>query len=299
MRPKKRKSAVSGVGAATPPKPKRPAPTKLADLEPVAPPKSPKILVIDIETSPSEAWVWKIWEENVGLDQIRCDWTILSYGAKWVGKREEIYECTGGRGADKVRDDSILMPGLWNLMNEAEIIVAQNGLRFDIKKINWRLAKYEYAPYSPVRVIDTMVQAKRLFAATSNKLAYLSENLTDTPKSKHKKFPGFELWSECLKDNPLAWAEMRKYNLQDIRATEKLYLKQRPWIRNHPNVGAYDMRAGGVCPACGSPKLELEGNVTLQSGVYGRFKCRSCGSWSRGREMLNSLEVRKSKLVAC
>jgi hypothetical protein len=266
-------------------------------LEPVAPPKSPKILVIDIETAPLESYTWGIWEQNVGLEQIKTDWSILSYAAKWVGQKDAIYHDTGGRGPDKVRDDSILLPEIWQLMDEADLVVAQNGKKFDIRKINWRLAQFNYLPYSPVRVIDTLLVSRRMFAATSQKLAWLSEKLTDSPKSKHRKFPGFELWLECLKDNPAAWAEMKKYNIQDIRATEKVYLRQRPWIPNHPNFGTFDLRAGGVCPACGSPKLEHNGHITLQVGVYARYRCKSCGAHSRGKSMLNTTDVRKSKTV--
>lgn len=266
-------------------------------LKPVAAPKQPRILTLDVETSPLEVYCWKIWEETVGIDQIKVDWTILSYAAKWLGKREAIYADAGGRGADKVRDDDGLLDGLWHLMNEADIVVAQNGIRFDIRKINYRLIRAGYTPYSPIRVIDTMVQAKRLFASTSNKLGWLSEKLTNTPKSKHKKFPGFELWLECLKDNPAAWAEMKKYNIQDIRATEKLYLRLRPWIPNHPNVSTYDLRAGGVCPKCGSPKLKQEGRVTLQATVYAKYRCLSCGAWSRGKLQLTDIDTRRSKLT--
>lgn len=270
---------------------------KVQDLKPVAPPKAPKILTIDIETAPLESYTWGIWEQNVGLDQIKTDWSILSYAAKWLGQYKAIYQDTGGRGPGKVRDDSILLPAIWQLMDEADIIVAQNGKKFDIRKINWRLAEARFAPYSPVRVIDTLLVSRRIFAATSQKLAWLSEKLTDTPKDKHRKFPGFELWLECLKDNPAAWVEMKKYNIQDIRATEKVYLRQRPWIPNHPNIGTFDLRAGGVCPSCGSPKLEHRGQAIMQVGVYARYRCRSCGAYSRGKELLNSSEVRKSKAI--
>lgn len=267
-------------------------------LDPVAPPKSPRILTIDIETAPLESYTWGIWEQNVGLDQIKTDWSILSFAAKWLGKHKAIYQDTGGRGPGKVRDDSVLLPAIWELMNEADIVVAQNGRKFDIRKINWRLAEGGFTPYAPIRVVDTLLVSKRMFAATSQKLAWLSQKLTDTPKDKHHKFPGFELWLECLKDNPAAWAEMKKYNIQDIRATEKVYLRQRPWIPNHPNLGAYDLRAGGVCPNCGSPKLEHNGHATLQVGVYARYRCKSCGAHCRGKQLLTSTEVRKSKMVA-
>jgi hypothetical protein len=47
--------------------------------------KGPKVLFIDIETAPILARVWNIWEENIGLNQIEMDWSILAFAAKWLG----------------------------------------------------------------------------------------------------------------------------------------------------------------------------------------------------------------------
>ena len=212
-------------------------------MEPAISPVRPspgKTLIIDIETSPIEGLVWGTWKQNLTLDQIQTDWSILSYAAKWAGDSKVFYEDSGGRGVDKVRDDSLLLPGLWKLLDEADRIVAQNGNRFDVKKINYRLAERGFTPPSPFRVYDTLLASRRLFAATSHKLGWLSEHLTDTPKSKHRKFPGWELWLECLQDNPDAWTEMKKYNIQDIKATEKLWVRQQPWVRNRAVLGTYD-----------------------------------------------------------
>lgn len=258
----------------------------------------PKILTIDIETAPIQALVWKIWEENVGLDQVQHDSTILSFGAKWLGDAKLIYMDTGGRGVDKVRDDSILMQPLWDLLNEADIVVAQNGQAFDTKRINARLITYGFRPYSPVRQVDTLLTSKRLFKFTSNKLEWVAQQLTDVKKSKHHKYPGFELWLECLKDNPGAWKEMKKYNLLDVIACEKVYLRQLAWNDRHPNVATYDWSKLTTCPRCASDKLEASGYRTLQAGVYVQYRCGACGAWSRGKKMMTDKETRAVKVAA-
>ena len=261
-------------------------------------PQNVKVLVLDIETFPLESYTWGIWEQNVGLEQIKTEATIASFGAKWLGKKELIFAHTGGRGAAEVRDDRILMPPLWNLLHKADMVVAQNGNAFDMKWINARLLVHGYGPYSPVKLYDTLLVAKRFFRFTSNKLAWQSKYLTDTPKDEHKKFPGFELWLECMKDNPAAWAEMKKYNLRDVVATEKLYLKQRAWASNHPNLGTYDWSLATVCPRCASSNVEADGYKTLQAGVYVQYHCLDCGAWSRGKEMMTDKETRKVKLTS-
>lgn len=258
----------------------------------------PKILTLDIETAPLEAYIWRLFDENVGLDQLKTEWTVLSYCAKWLGSKEIIYADAGGRGVGKVRDDYALLKGIRELLDEAEIVVAQNGNSFDLKKINARLAMHGFGPYSPVRKIDTYRAAKTYFGFTSNKLQWLAKHLTNAPKSEHKRFPGFELWAEVLKDNPKAWAEMKRYNIRDVRATEKLYLKLRPWIANHPNMGMYIDSAKPVCPKCAGTRFMRNGaRATLQQGIYERLQCLTCGGWSRGKIMKVDKETRMSKLV--
>jgi hypothetical protein len=256
-----------------------------------------KIVTLDIETSPILAYVWSLWKQTVSVNQIHTDWSILSFSYKWLHEKRVVHHNTGGRGVSKVRDDKALMKLLWAVLDEANIVVAQNGVAFDVKKINARFIEYDMPPPSPYKVVDTKLEAQRIARFTSNRLAWLSEILTDTPKSDHKKFPGFELWTECLADNPAAWAEMRKYNDIDIRATEKVYLKLRPYIVGHPNVAAYDDDDTRRCPKCGSPTLQSRGIALTQSGQYKRYQCGSCGGWSRGRYTENSRDKRRSLLA--
>lgn len=258
---------------------------------------APGILTIDIESAPIEAYVWGLWDQNIGVDFIKTEWSILSYAAKWLGEDKVYYGDTGGRGKKKTRDDKKLVGEIRELLDEADIVVAQNGKRFDVRKINARLIEHGYAPPAPFRVVDTLVVAKKHFAFTSQKLAWTSKHLTDSPKSEHKKFPGFELWTECLKDNPKAWAEMKKYNKQDVVATEKVYLKMRPWIDNHPNISAYAPSNEPICPKCGSAHLQARGFATTQQVRYPRYQCQNCGGWSRGKDMLIPLNIRRKQLV--
>ena len=36
--------------------------------------QGPKVLVFDIETSPIISYVWGLWNNDVGLNQIHTDW---------------------------------------------------------------------------------------------------------------------------------------------------------------------------------------------------------------------------------
>lgn len=259
-----------------------------------------KTLTIDIETAPLESYHWRLWDENISLDQIRVEWTVLSYCAKWLGKDRVLYADTGGRGVRKVRDDKGVLREIRELLDEADIVVAQNGNSFDIKKINARLLMQGFGPYSPIRCVDTKLAAQRYFGFTSNKLEWLAKHLTETPKSSHKEFPGFELWAEVLKDNPRAWAEMKRYNKADVVATENLYLRLRPWIADHPNMGIYSDVERPLCTHCGSDHVIVSKHriSRKQQSAYIQYVCRECGGYSRGKAMQTPLSKRRTMLAA-
>lgn len=259
--------------------------------------EAPKVLVLDIETTPLALLGWGLFDQNFSLDQIQAEWSIMSFSAKWLGQARVIYMDTGGRGKANVRKDRKLMKPLRDLLNDADIVIAQNGKKFDMRKINARLIEHGFKPPSPYKVVDTMLEARRYFAFTSQKLAWTSEHLTTVPKDKHKEFPGFELWIECLKDNPRAWKALKVYNARDILATEEVYKKILPWIQSHPNMGVYYSAEKPICPNCGGSHLIKDGYSILQQGKYIRYQCKGCGKYSRGKTLENTLSKRKTQMV--
>jgi hypothetical protein len=255
----------------------------------------PRIATLDIETSPITAYVWGLFKVNVGLNQIVQEWTILSYCLKHLGRAKLVYWDTSGM-ADP-RDDTALLNKLYADLSNLDIVIAQNGVAFDLKKINARFIERGYPPLPPIKVIDTMLVAKDVAKFTSNKLDWLSRHLTDTPKYHHSQFPGMELWTECLKGNPKAWKEMRKYNCIDVPATEELYLKLRPYMRGHPNLANYYDDELVRCPRCASTAVVPSTTPELtQTGRYTRYQCTNCGGYSRSRYTQNSKAKRLSLL---
>lgn len=252
-------------------------------------PKGPRIVTLDIETFPNLVFTWGLWQQNIGVNQIVRDWSVASICWKWLGQRPTHYVDTEANPTD----DSAVIKQAWQVLDEADIVIGQNSKHFDIRKLNARFIELDLPPPSPYKQIDTKVEAARLAMFTSNRLEWLSVHLTDVPKDKHKDFPGFELWSECLKGNPKAWAAMRKYNPRDVVATEALYLRLRPYIVGHPSVSVFADDGEPRCPKCGSTKLQRRGTYRTQVGVYPRFHCQSCGGWSKGRFDENSKEQRR------
>jgi hypothetical protein len=250
----------------------------------------PKILLVDIETAPKVAYVWRFWQENVSAKQVLEHGHIMSFAAKWLGEKVDIYQ------ENRTDDDHDIIESLCILLDQADVVVAHNGNRFDIPQIKARALVHGLKPPSPFKTVDTYKVAKREFGFPSNSLEYLSIVL-DLPVKKggHKKFPGFELWLECLRKNEEAWKELKLYNIQDVYALEALYLRMRPWMSNHPNVSIYkDVGPAPVlgikpqCPKCGSGSCQWRGYAFTATGQYHKYVCNDCGGWGRTRYMLNT-----------
>lgn len=250
--------------------------------------KGPKILLVDIETAPILAHVWSIWEQNVGLSQIKKDWHLLSWSAKWLGDKPSKIMYMDQRNAKNIEDDSAILKEIWKLIDEADILITQNGKSFDAKKLNARFLMNGMKPPSPVKHIDTKEIAKRHFGFTSNKLEYMTDKLcTKYKKLKHTKFPGFDLWKECLAGNVAAWNEMEKYNKYDVLALEELYTKLAPWDRVI-NFNLYNDHPITRCN-CGSTRQQKRGFNYTDAGKFQKYTCLDCGAWTSDKGVKNNL----------
>jgi DNA-directed RNA polymerase subunit RPC12/RpoP len=257
-----------------------------------------KVLLLDIETAPIRAAVWRIWKENVGLNQIQTDWFLLSFSAKWLGSDEIIYQDL--RGYVNNECDALLLDHLWTLLDECDIVVGHNMKGFDIKKINARFIQEGYERPSAYKIVDTLDIAKKNFGFTSNKLAYLTDKLcTKYKKSEHGKFHGFHLWEECLKDNHDAWEEMESYNKLDVLSLEELYLKLRAWDDKHPNVALHYNDGRVRCNSCGSDDMyKMVGkHVYTNLSEFETYHCGNCGSIKRSRKNVKTKEQMQNTLM--
>ncbi len=255
-------------------------------------PKRPlKVLVYDIETAPILGYVWQLWDQNVGLNQIKSDWYVLSWGAKWLGSNKVMY--MDQRNSKNIENDKDLLKGIWRLLDEADIVITQNGKQFDQKKLNARFVLNGMQPPSSYRHIDTLQLARRHFGFTSNKLEYMADKLNvKYKKLKHETYSGFELWKQCLAGNLKAWKEMERYNKHDVLSLEELYTKLIPWDSSiNFNVYHDDLTAGCTC---GSWNLSENGYHFTNTGKYQRWKCNDCGAETRDKKNLFDKDKRQS-----
>ena len=162
-------------------------------------------------------------------------------------------------------------------MDKADIVVAHNAKKFDNRVAAARFMYHGFLPPSPFKTVDTLTAARRYFKFTSNSLNDLCQmlGLGEKPKTTHAS-----LWHDCLNGDAKAWKKMVKYNNQDVVLLEKLYLKLRPYITNHPNVS---IEKPDGCPRCSGNNLQYRGYYTTNLTRYHRIVCTDCGAWSRER----------------
>jgi hypothetical protein len=108
----------------------------------------PKVLFIDLEIAPIIAHVWSLWQENsgVGLNQVQSDWHVLSWSAKWLGSNELMY--MDQRDQKDIQNDKKILKEIWDLLDEADVVIGQNSKRFDVKKLNARFIQHGFPPPS-------------------------------------------------------------------------------------------------------------------------------------------------------
>lgn len=252
--------------------------------------EGPRILLYDIETAPIRAAMWSMWQQGVGLNQIEDDWFIMSFCAKWLGEDDVFYYDQSQ--VDNMEDDTYLLSKLWTLLNEADVVIGQNIKKFDTKKVNARFILNGFPKPSSYRQIDTLTVAKEQFAFTSNKLEYVSDKLCpDVKKSKHKEYPGYELWSSCLQGDERAWRCMKEYNVQDVIALEHLYNILSSWDNKLPNFDVF------VDDVLDMSEWEKDGFVYTNLGKFQRYRNKNTGVQRRSRVNLLSKEKRDSLLA--
>lgn len=233
--------------------------------------KKPKILLWDIETSLSVLASFSLYNNAISHHNILREPFILCAAWKWLHKNKvHGIRCT--RKELQRGDDLRVVERLCNLVEEADIIIAHNGDKFDLKWLKGRALKYGLPPLNFVKTVDTLKVARKNFKLMSNRLDYIAKYLGTEGKMSTKS----GLWLDVLNGDVSAIKDMLEYNKQDVTVLETVYLKLRPWIDNHPNTQVL-VDNNRVCKACTSPSVHKHGTYTSQTNKYQKYKCQDCG----------------------
>lgn len=251
-----------GAWDATPPRHNRPA----------------KILLLDIETLPMEYYVWNPDTNYLQPEMQIKDWSISCWASKWLFEPEIMGKAVSPKEAIERKEGSILEE-IWKLVNEADIVVTQNGTRFDMPKLSTKWLLYGYKPPSQYLNVDTLRVATQKFSFTYNRLDELGKKFGIGEKTK-MNLPDFKA---CAEGNKEALAKMLVYCKRDVAPLlEDVYLYMLPWIENHPNMNIFTDHDGDVCRNCGSQDVLWNTRYATPQGLWNGWRCNLCGAIGRG-----------------
>lgn len=229
-----------------------------------------RVLLLDIETRPASAYVWRAYgEQSISPSQVIDTGGIICVGAKWLGEKECFLYSDWKHGHIE------MLLAIHEMMSFADAVITYNGERFDLPKLQGEFLLAGLGPTPPATSIDCL-KAVRKFGFFINKLEAIGPLLGVGDKMKHE---GFSLWTSVMAGDEAAQNRMAKYCIQDVRLLERLYLLIRPFILNHPHFGSV---GGKQCGACGSTHLQSRGSRRTKAYKIQRLHCQTCGSWSDG-----------------
>jgi len=241
-------------------------------------PAPPNVLIMDIETSLMTFFGWSPGKQYVGPEQIIDDWHILSWSCKWLFE-PDVYSDVLTPEEAKNRDDKRVVESMWHFLDKADIIIAHNGKRFDVRKLNARYMIHDMIPYSPIVVIDTLLIMRSVALMSSNKQDELAKRFGLQRKVEHE---GYDLWKKCYYGDPESLLKMEEYNRGDVTGLEELYVYIRGWIKNHPNMSLFVEGDGHQCPNCGGSNISwMDKFYYTPMNKYSCFRCGDCGAIGR------------------
>lgn len=234
-----------------------------------------KTILFDLETLPLIAYTWgPKYEAN--LLEVLEHAKLACFAWKVLGEKK--VHVVGPELTYKQR-----VKALWDMADEADVLIAHNAKAFDIKVMNAFFIAEGLEPPSHYRVIDTKTEARKYFRFPSNSLNDLGQMFGLGQK---EETGGWSLWRACMEGDEKAWKKMLSYNKQDVVLLEQVYLKMRPYMVNHPNIGE-----GCIC---GSNNFHKRGWVYSNNGKTRRqeYRCRECriSKYGPSEKVIHSLK---------
>jgi hypothetical protein len=238
--------------------------------------KTPKVFLLDIESATVWTRVWGLWRQRIPYQNIikvdgrPMDWFMLCWAGKWLGDDKIISDSVTSWEATH-RNDKRIARSIWKIIHEADVLIGHNLDRFDLRKI----------------------------MHSAHNLDYLNSIFS----LRMKEDTDYQLWIDCEEGDKEALAYMLHYCESDVLALEDLYLKLRPYMTSHPNLGLYVDDEDPMCPHCYSKEIIRDGVYkdavyTTNVSVFPAYRCLKCGATPRGRKTIVSKEKRDGLLVS-
>lgn len=257
-------------------------------------PDGPVIFFGDVECSPSIVMAFRRFKENISPNQVIQEPYLLTFAGQFLGDDKIISDKLTNYDEfnHDITDDFKLVKHLWYILDRTDIFVAHNA-GFDTGWFNQRCAYWDLPPPSPYKVVCTLQTLRKEFSLPANSLDAATRYFNITRKLDNE---GFSLWKRCVEGDRKAFDEMETYNRGDIPTLVELYNKIKPFMKRHPNMGAYTDEM--CCSRCGSINLTKSDNSAYTDlSKFDLYQCDDCGSWSRGRSNKRTKDEMRSTLT--
>ena len=270
---------------------------RLRHIQPrIAPTVNARVVTLDIERIPGRARVkhrgltiegefWDLsgWKHTIGR-RIHADdvleWPRTICAAwKWYDQADVEFAAeweVGGYDG--------FMRAVWDVFNDADLIIGHNADRFDARHLTGGWAEMGLPAPSPYKVVDTLKIARGTFAYESNTLDALNRRLgIDAKTDKYDA----RIARAAVNGDKEAQETLSAYNRGDIIASEALFDRLRPFARGIPHLGMWTDDAL-ACPSCGHTMTATGKTVHANVQRYEHLACPNCGSHARGTATLKN-----------
>lgn len=232
-----------------------------------------KTLYFDIETTLAKSYHWGQWQQNLSVKQQIQESHMLSHA--WAWGDGEVFSSVLTPEEVLNQDDERIVYEIWSLLDNCDVVVAHNGKRFDVKKVNGYFLKYGLPKPSSYKVIDTLEIAKKHFNLPFKSLEYLAKFLNVELKQDSG---GIQTWIDCDRGDPEALATMEFYNRGDVVTLREIHNKLRGWDNNGVNIALYNDNHDTLCTHCGGDDISVitDKFAYTPQRKYQLYRCNSC-----------------------
>lgn len=229
------------------------------------------ILIIDMERLPGLAKVWDQKTSFVPHHKFERLPSTICFAARRYGFPGEEFWADWDQGHEAMVRRS------WELYDRADIVVTYNGISFDNKNFRTDWEVYGLGEPAPWKDVDLFRVNKNL-GLVSYSMQHAARVLGIGGKDGHYDANVAErAMGGSVKDQ----LDLRRYNIGDIKLTEKMYDRRRGSMPSHPHMGVTDDLS---CNQCGSTRLAPAGEYTAQVLVFPAYRCTRCGGRVKDRK---------------
>lgn len=223
-----------------------------------------KTLIFDIEASNLSA--------NFGY--------CLAIGYKWLDdSKTHVLSITDSKSFKKdPTNDLELLEKFRKIWEEADVVVAHYGKKFDVPYLNTRLLIHGKTRLPETPLVDTWATARYQLKLNSNRLDTLIAAVGCPVTKTHLSGP---IWVKASAGDKNSIKYVVDHCKADVQALEYCYKKIKGLIVSHPTVADRPNQ----CTTCQGETFRSLGVRRTATRVYRRFICTRCGKSRQGEKL--------------